>query len=72
MDQELISKKELLETFGISYGALYLSLIHISPCVQFLLSVAHPAAPGKKNRRTQRRPPQDMPEDILDVYKRQP
>ena len=29
MDQELISKKELLETFGISYGALYLSLIHI-------------------------------------------
>lgn len=23
MDQELISKKELLETFGISYGALY-------------------------------------------------
>ena len=42
MDQELISKKELLETFGISYGALYrwkrmglipeawLSLIHIS------------------------------------------
>ena len=30
MDEELISKKELLETFGISYGALYrLSLIHI-------------------------------------------
>ena len=23
MDEELISKKELLETFGISYGALY-------------------------------------------------
>ena len=28
MDEDLISKKELLERYGISYGALYLSLIH--------------------------------------------
>ena len=27
--EDLISKKEVLEKYGISYGALYLSLIHI-------------------------------------------
>ena len=29
MEQELISKKELLEKYAISYGALYLILVYM-------------------------------------------